>query len=414
MQLLRIALLIALIGLGCAPHRMVKTPAPKPSPYPQTIRVALTTDAGTYRLTFSTPVQVQLEEATYVLDESIGELSLQLMPGYVVLKNDKRYFRLPQPVVLEFSPLHPRPIVQWQGKPYLGQLTLFADGAEVAAVMTLPIEEYVAAVLPAEMPSSKSDYLQALQAQAIAIRTYGLWHTQHPRHRWFDVYGDVWDQVMGPSGNEWQNQWVKTAVTATRGMVLGKNRSPFQLVRIQYHSTCGGMFEVVGDSLGATQVKADIREGEENCVISPLHRWVRILTVEQLVENLLREGLLPDATGKRLLNEGSRVALTVTERTVSGRAKVLHISLGDTALSVEGFTIRKVLRRSGSRALPSNYFFLFPDPKHSGQFYIFGAGFGHGRGLCQWGAIGQSLEGVGYEEILRFYYPNLQIGTILP
>ncbi|WP_051027620.1 SpoIID/LytB domain-containing protein [Cellulosimicrobium cellulans] len=41
-----------------------------------------------------------------------------------------------------------------------------------------------------------------------------------------------------------------------------------------------------------------------------------------------------------------------------------------------------------------------------GAVTIAGHGFGHGRGLSQWGARGAATQGVGYQEILDFYYPG--------
>ena len=35
-----------------------------------------------------------------------------------------------------------------------------------------------------------------------------------------------------------------------------------------------------------------------------------------------------------------------------------------------------------------------------------GKGFGHGVGICQWGAQGKAERGMGWEEILQFYYPG--------
>jgi SpoIID/LytB domain protein len=35
-----------------------------------------------------------------------------------------------------------------------------------------------------------------------------------------------------------------------------------------------------------------------------------------------------------------------------------------------------------------------------------GAGFGHGVGMCQTGAVGMAEAGKSYQEILRHYYPN--------
>ncbi|MEK7766522.1 MAG: hypothetical protein AAB368_09810, partial [bacterium] len=46
-----------------------------------------------------------------------------------------------------------------------------------------------------------------------------------------------------------------------------------------------------------------------------------------------------------------------------------------------------------------------------GEFIFIGRGWGHGVGLCQWGARGQARQGRSYRKILRFYYPGTELGT---
>ena len=41
-----------------------------------------------------------------------------------------------------------------------------------------------------------------------------------------------------------------------------------------------------------------------------------------------------------------------------------------------------------------------------------GSGFGHGTGLCQWGAKGMAERGYKYQAILKFYYKNVRISKI--
>lgn len=41
-----------------------------------------------------------------------------------------------------------------------------------------------------------------------------------------------------------------------------------------------------------------------------------------------------------------------------------------------------------------------------------GSGWGHGVGLCQWGARGMSQKGYGYREILGYYYRGVQLGRL--
>ncbi|MFC1671827.1 stage II sporulation protein SpoIID, partial [Planctomycetota bacterium] len=50
-----------------------------------------------------------------------------------------------------------------------------------------------------------------------------------------------------------------------------------------------------------------------------------------------------------------------------------------------------------------------PAVRHSGSNWIFsGKGFGHGVGLCQWGACGMAKEGYAWPSILRHYYPGAE------
>ena len=47
-----------------------------------------------------------------------------------------------------------------------------------------------------------------------------------------------------------------------------------------------------------------------------------------------------------------------------------------------------------------------------GTFVIKGAGFGHGHGMSQYGAYGAAKKGLGWEEILAFYYPGTTLKTL--
>jgi stage II sporulation protein D len=40
------------------------------------------------------------------------------------------------------------------------------------------------------------------------------------------------------------------------------------------------------------------------------------------------------------------------------------------------------------------------------EFIFKGAGYGHGTGMCQIGAVGMATEGKTYKEIIRFYFPG--------
>ncbi len=371
------------------------------------IRVALADKPGNYTLTFLAAFKIQLEEATYIFDPSLGTMTIQLTPQFLEIRAPQRYVRLPAPYTIAIKPLQEEGMIQWDDNIYPGTLTLQGDGRQCAVVLQLPLERYLLGVLPAEMPTHQAEYLEALKAQAVAARTYARWRMQNPRHPWFDLYGDVRDQVLGPFGEAYQNKWVHQAVEGTQGVILGELRSETHSpAAIRYHSTCGGVFEALkGDSL------AIYRDGEvpaEYCSISPLYRWVRIINADQILQNLVQLGRLPLERQLELQERGYTLEVRITQRSVSGRATQLQLVLNGKPYEFRNYEIRTLLGK-GRQALPSNYFFILPRPGTKDQFYIFGAGFGHGRGMCQWGAIGQALEGHHWKEILKFYYPEFAI-----
>ena len=50
---------------------------------------------------------------------------------------------------------------------------------------------------------------------------------------------------------------------------------------------------------------------------------------------------------------------------------------------------------------------VWPTPV-AGAFELAGHGYGHGRGMSQWGAYGAAVRGMGHRTILDFYYPGTQ------
>jgi len=68
----------------------------------------------------------------------------------------------------------------------------------------------------------------------------------------------------------------------------------------------------------------------------------------------------------------------------------------------------------GWKTLPSTWFTL---RRKGNTFILNGRGYGHGVGLCQWGAQQMAKDGKNYKEILSFYYPGTVIkldGKFMP
>ena len=63
----------------------------------------------------------------------------------------------------------------------------------------------------------------------------------------------------------------------------------------------------------------------------------------------------------------------------------------------------------GRKVLPSNYFEISPK---AGKFELKGSGYGHGVGLCQFGALELAKRGYSYKQILSHYFPKHRIKKI--
>ncbi|MDO8462647.1 MAG: SpoIID/LytB domain-containing protein [Deltaproteobacteria bacterium] len=254
---------------------------------------------------------------------------------------------------------------------------------EPLKVSEIGLEEYLMGVLGGEIPREWP--LEVLKAQAVAARTYTLYRKQNPRSEFYDLESTVEDQVFGPTGKK--DKKIHQAVSETWGEVLKKGEEPFTAY---YHSCCGGRLEE------ASTIWA---KGEEPfvtdsyCTACPSYSWEEEISKSELVSLLADWGLEADRPW----------SLKISLTTQSGRAKelVLTTSSGTKKISTNDFR-----RRLGYQRIKSNWFEI----EEKEEVYLFrGHGSGHGVGLCQWGAKGMAEQGLTYQEILKFYYPDTTI-----
>jgi stage II sporulation protein D len=156
-----------------------------------------------------------------------------------------------------------------------------------------------------------------------------------------------------------------------------------------FHSTCGGATErAVNVWPGATQSFPTVECSF--CSLSPASRWNLKLSPEELATALKAGGFKEDRV------EG----LEVKRRSESGRAVLIEARGQLDRLVLDGNTLRRLV---GYTVLKSTRFAVRLD---EGSYTFEGQGYGHGVGLCQWGARGMALQGRTAEEILDFYYPG--------
>lgn len=257
-------------------------------------------------------------------------------------------------------------------------------------IVELLLENYIIGVVAAEMPASFE--MEALKAQAVCARTYTFrkllddkkypgganlsdninscqayiskeeFFRRHPRHK--DLY-----------------EKVKEAVRQTRGEIMIYNDEPIDAL---YHSTCGGQtesaFNVWGKNVSyLCSVKC------RYCQQSRHYESIQVFSVQDFATSLGVNNTQP--------------LVKISENTPSGRVK--KIKINDKELS--GEKMRHIL------GLPSTWCDFKVNAQ---QVKIKSRGYGHGLGLCQYGAHGMALEGKTYHQILKHYYQGIEFSQL--
>jgi stage II sporulation protein D len=273
------------------------------------------------------------------------------------------------------------------GREYGGAIDLVRNGDGVAVVNEVPLEEYVAGVVRAEAGERWPQ--EALRAQAVAVRTYAAHHrilnAGKPYHL---VASTAHQQFAGrvPPGSP-----IWAAVTETAGQILLWEGEPFPAF---YHTDSGGFTEDPRTVFAARNMPA-LRP--VRCAFSagsPHYYWTLDLKLADLAESLRRQDLAV----------GAVTGIEVTERALSLRATWVMVHGTRGTVRLRGNDFRRVV---GYDTLKST---LFAVAVHGDSAQFAGRGYGHGVGLCQWGAKAMAEAGYSARQILEFYYPGATPG----
>ena len=330
-----------------------------------------------------------------------------------------------------------------------------ADGA-VTVINNINAEEYLKSVISSEMNAHAS--LELLKAHAVISRSWliaqiskkgtdaknggkGMRADGNEIVKWYDRDDhDLFDVCADDHCQRYQGitkayiPTVKRAVEETRGEVLV---SDGEICDARFSKCCGGATEEFGycwedkdveylkgvrDSADeaplpdlTTECEAEkwiAAEPEAFCNTSDgeilrqilndfdmetndFYRW-QVRYSQQELSDIVRE--------RSGIDFGTIESLTPLERGVSGRISRLRIDGSKRSMIIgKELEIRKTLSRSHL------YSSAFTVKRENGDFVIYGAGWGHGVGLCQIGAAVMGSKGYGYREILAHYYKGARV-----
>jgi len=182
-------------------------------------------------------------------------------------------------------------------KAYRGTFTVTSDGKDLTLVNTLPLEQYLYAVVPSEMP--KTWPAEALKAQAVAARSYAL--AQRKTTGPFDVYPDTRSQVYGGVTSE--APAAAAAVDATSGEVLTYEG---KIAKTYFFSSSGGRTASSADVWKGAPVPYLASVSDPYDTASPYHNWGPLtFTADTLAKALKMPGRLLDV--QATINASKRV-----------------------------------------------------------------------------------------------------------
>jgi len=355
---------------------------------------------------------------------------------------------------------------------YKGTIEVTKEDGAFNVVNELLVEDYIAGVIPSEMPTSYG--IEATKVQAVAARTYAL---SSKRTSKYIRYGAQIDDTTDSQvyNNVEADEVAYKAAKETQGEILLSNghsiSSKFYATSCGYTANfgevwaTGGTFptntpsylvsrqQYLGDKLASNMT--DEKEAYKFLTLkpaqvdafdkdSPWFRWQTKLTgkeLEALINPAIRKlsANYPDLV--KVLNEdktwgtreidsvGNIKDLEVKKRGQGGNIMEFVI-IGDKQIAKVSteYLIRSLFSTTdqgnlnitradttevkGMSLLPSAFFSMdisYNNENGIKSITLYGGGFGHGVGMSQDGVKGMATRGYTYREILKHYYPQVEI-----
>ncbi len=259
----------------------------------------------------------------------------------------------------------------------------------------MPIEEYLMGVVAGEM---RPDWpVEAYAAQAIVARTFtmdfiadGGTKKQHNT----DISTDE-EEAQAYNADAITPE-IRRAVQMTAGQVMTYRG---RYVKGWFSASCGGRTALAKDGLAYKDPDPPYMRSvscpEAEVIPNEELFWKKKFTFQELTAALSELG--------QKIGTVSRMAVASRSKD-SHRARELKFTGSDGEATVPGADFRIAIGPQDMRSI------WLTDIKHEADgITLEGRGFGHGVGLCQWGAHALAKKGKKPEEIIKHYYPEVKI-----
>jgi stage II sporulation protein D len=272
-----------------------------------------------------------------------------------------------------------------------GVYTVAPASHGLRVTLQLSSERYVAAVLSAE--AAPDEPPTSLEALAIAARTFAMENLRRHKIDNFDLCDSTHCQALHlvpirPA--------IAQAVRNTAGISLWDGP---HLASIYYTQHCGGISEAAAALWPDEHASYLTSHADSYCLRRSPAAWQTNVPLSDLYRIASEQNWnLPMPI----------TSIRITQRTTSGRAKLLEISSPTRRATISASSLHFGINRTlgWNRIRSDLYTVIVAD----NMLHFTGHGYGHGIGLCQTGAFQMALEHHTTAEILAFYFPNSRLG----
>lgn len=252
-------------------------------------------------------------------------------------------------------------------------------------IKKINLENYILNVIASEMPASFEE--EALKAQAVASRSYAMYQMNINKNKDYDVVDSVKNQVysndeklkqkFGKEYDYYMNK-LKKVIISTKGEYLKYNN---EVINALFFSTSNGNTENVEEVFGEKLDYLQSVDSSFDKQISPSYSDEKIyekkyfcLLLNIDCNNLKIDNIITTSTGR--VNK-----ININNKTFKGSDLASLLKLKSSTFSINIDNNIKITTK----------------------------GYGHGVGMSQYGAQYLALNGKKYDEILKYYYKNIEI-----
>lgn len=324
--------------------------------------------------------------------------------------------------------------IKYNGIEYRGELVLYRfSDSDITVVNVVDLEEYLYGVVPKEM--SAGHPLEALKAQAVAARTYACDSVGKYKKWNFDVTNTTSDQAYG--GVNAEKSDTTKAIDKTAGEVVTYNG---KIVFTPFFSTSAGYTEA-SENVWNSALPHLVSVSDEYQLKDASYASWKVTYTKDEIEELLKDKKIGELVSVNIVEKspsnailklefiGTKDTYTIEKERVRTffnlRSQFYNLITNNTVavIGANGITTEKALSEVryavGNKTKKistdlSNV--VLKGNKNEKKYslicdeYVFdGSGWGHGVGMSQNGAIGMAKEGFTYDEILKWYYTDIEI-----